>query len=218
VTLNLRRGFRASVLAASLLFASVLSAQDTDPLAKLDSNNRYAFDLIIDSATAAGIPTGPLISKAREGIAKKIDNKKIIQVVRKLFGQLRVAHTVLGGVDEQELSAAAALLDLGTKPSQLETFRARQKDRTDITAFIVWADFLQRGIPNEEATTAISKLWRDGADDETFRSLWTNVKGDISQGLNPGTALQNRIRETPGRASTPAPGKPPEGQENQRSR
>jgi hypothetical protein len=214
---SLQRGLRASVVAASLLFTGTLSAQDGDPLAKLESS-RYAFDLILDSAAAAGIPTGPLMSKAREGIAKNVDGRKIVQVVRKLFGDLRIAHTALGGVDEQELSAAATLLEAGAKPAQLELFRPRQKDRNDLTAFIVWTDFLQRGIPSEEASTAISKLWRDGVDDDMFRSLWTNVKGDISQGLNPGTALQNRIRETPGRASPPAPGKPPEGQENQSSR
>ena len=217
MTFSIQRGIRASVVAASLLCASALSAQDGDPFAKLE-NNRYAFDLILDSAAAAGIPTGPLMSKAREGIAKKVDSRKIVEVVRKLFAELRTAHAVLGGVDEQELSAAAALIELGAKPAQLELFRPRQTGRTDITAFIVWADFLQRGIPNDEASTAITKLWRDGADDATFQSLWTNVKGDISQGLNPGTALQNRIRETPGRASTTAPGKPPEGQENQSSK
>jgi len=216
VTFSIQRGIRVSVAAVGLLCTSALSAQEGDPLAKLE-NNRYAFDLILDSAAAAGIPTGPLISKAREGIAKKVDSRRIVEVVRKLFGELRTAHTALGGVAEQELSAAAALIDLGAKPAQLEAFRSRQKGRSDITAFTVWADFLQRGIPNEEASSAISKLWRDGADDDTFQSLWTNVKGDISQGLNPGTALQNRIRETPGRAS-PAPGKPPEGQENQSSR
>ena len=216
MTFSIQRGIRVSVAAVGLLCTSALSAQEGDPLAKLE-NNRYAFDLILDSAAAAGIPTGPLISKAREGIAKKVDSRRIVEVVRKLFGELRTAHTALGGVAEQELSAAAALIDLGAKPAQLEAFRSRQKGRSDITAFTVWADFLQRGIPNEEASSAISKLWRDGADDDTFQSLWTNVKGDISQGLNPGTALQNRIRETPGRAS-PAPGKPPEGQENQSSK
>jgi len=216
VTFSIHRGIRASVVAASLLCSSVLAAQDADPFAKLESK-RYAFDLILDSAAAAGIPTGPLMLKAREGIAKKIDSGKIVDVVRRLFGELRLAHAALGGVSEQELSAAATLIGQGVKTSQLEIFRARQKGRSDITAFTVWADFLQRGIPNEEASSAISKLWSNGADDDTFQSLWTNVKGDISQGLNPGTALQNRIRETPGRAS-PAPGKPPEGQENQSSK
>ena len=214
----MRRGLRASIIAGSLLFASALSAQDADPLARLDSNNRYAFDLILDSAGTAGLPTQPLISKAQEGLAKKADGRRIVEAVRRLFNQLKAAHAVLGGVDAQELTAAASLLEAGAKPAQLALFRPRQTGRTDLEAFIVWADFLKRSIPNEEAFTAISKLWKDGADDDTFRSLWTNVQSDISQGLNPGTALQNRIRETPGRASPTTPGKPPEGQENQSSR
>jgi hypothetical protein len=116
----------------------------------------------------------------------------------------------LGPVDDEELSAGAQVLYAGAKPAQLATFRARKKGRSDLEAFVVWADFLKRAVPNEEAFTAISKLWQDGADDDTFHSLWTNVQSDISQGLNPGTALQNRIRETPGRAS-PSTVKPPEG-------
>src|SRR5690242_13383161 len=99
----MRRGLRASIIAGSLLFASTLSAQDADPLARLDSNNRYAFDLILDSAGTAGLPTQPLISKAQEGLAKKADGRRIVEAVRKLFNQLKVAHSVLGGVDAQEL-------------------------------------------------------------------------------------------------------------------
>ena len=79
---------------------------------------------------------------------------------------------------------------------------SRRSDRAKGTkrppgAFVVWTDFLERTVPSEDAFSAITKLWQDGADDETFYSLWTNVQSDISQGLNPGTALQNRIRETP---------------------
>jgi hypothetical protein len=77
---------------------------------------------------------------------------------------------------------------------------------------------MARGVPTEDASSAISKLWQDGADDATFVSLWNNVQSDILRGLNPGTALQNRIREAPssGRAP-PSKGQPPEGQEREGS-
>ena len=72
----------------------------------------------------------------------------------------------------------------------------------------MWADLISRGVPGEDASTAIAKLWQDGADDVTFHRLWNDVQADISQGLNPGAALSNRIRESP----TRAPPKPaPEG-------
>jgi len=217
----LRRYTRIVVHTTAVLLLAALPvvAQGLpDPLDKLESNNRFAYDLLIDSARTAGLPTEPLRQIANQGIAKKAEGRKIVEAVRKELGLLRTARETLGPVDEQELTAAAAVLNVGAKPTQLAAFRARKKGRNDLEAFIVWADFLQRSVPNEEAYTAITKLWQDGADDDTFHSLWTNVQADISQGLNPGTALQNRIREAPGRAS-PVTVKPPEGpQENQSSR
>jgi hypothetical protein len=216
----LRRSARSIVYGGALLFMSALPAiaQDSNPLDKLESNNRFIYDLLIDSANTAGLPTNPLRQVALQGISKKVDGKRIVEAVHKELGLLRTAREVLGPVGEQELVAAASVLQAGAKPPQLAAFRARKKGRDDLQAFIVWTDFLQRNIPNEEAYTAISKLWQDGADDDTFHSLWTNVRSDISQGLNPGTALQNRVREAPGRAS-PTTVKPPEGQqENQSSR
>jgi hypothetical protein len=150
-------------------------------------------------------------------VAKHAEGRRIVDAVHRYLGFLRVARATLGPVGEQEIVAAAAVLEAGGKPDQLRSFRARQQDRSDLQAFTVWADFLSRGVPNQDASQAIAKLWQDGADDAAFHSLWQNVQADILQGLNPGTALQNRIRESPGRAPTTT-GKPPEGtQENQSS-
>lgn len=209
---SLQRSLRILARTGVLMFASAypVVAQGVDPLVKLETKDRIAIDLMIDSANMAGLPSNPLRLMALQGIAKRADGRDIVRAVRKQLNLLRTAREVLGPVEEQELTAGAQVLNAGAKPAQLATFRPRKKGRSDLEAFVVWADFLQRAVPNDEAFTAISKLWQDGADDDTFRSLWTNVQSDISQGLNPGTALQNRIRETPGR---PSPGtvKPPEG-------
>jgi hypothetical protein len=165
---------------------------------------------MIDSANMAGLPSNPLRQMALLGLAKRADGRKIVEAVRKQLNLLRTAREVLGPVDDQELTAGASVLSAGAKPAQLATFRPRRKGRNDLQAFVVWTDFLERKVPNDDAFSAITKLWQDGADDATFYSLWTNVQADISQGLNPGTALQNRIRETPGRPA-PLPVKPPEG-------
>jgi hypothetical protein len=211
---------RRSMLAATLFCVSVspVVAQEPDALSKLDQNSRFAIDLLIDSARVAGLPTGPLLSKALEGINRKAENKKIVQVVRRKLANLRTAREVLGSVPDDELDAAATVLDAGAKPAQLSVFRQRQKGRSDVQAFVYWADLIARGVPSEDASSAITKLWQEGADDATFESLWKSVNTDILQGLNPGAALQNRIRETPGRAPPSKP-TPPEGQqENQRAR
>lgn len=191
-----------------LLSAPPVTAQD--PIFKLDPTSRNVVDLVMDSAMAEHLPNRSILSRALEGIAKKADNRRIVDAVRRRLVSLRTARTRLGNVSDDELEAAASVLEAGAKPEDLERFRVRPQGRTELEAFTVWADFLTRGIPKDEAFSAISKLWQDGADDATFRGLWTSVQADILQGLSPGTALQNRIRETPQRSPTNA-GKPPEG-------
>ena len=201
--------------------AAPLAAQYADPfaaaLARLDQNNRLAVEVVMDSARSEGLPDLPIRSRVLEGVQKKASAQRIVESVRRKFGFLRTARTMLGQVSNEELDAASAVLEAGGKPGQLQSFKTRQKGREALEAFTVWADLMYRGVPGEEASSAITKLWQDGADDATFHSLWNNVQADISQGLNPGAALQNRIRETPPRTVTPQ-SKPPEGQENQSSR
>jgi hypothetical protein len=205
-----------------MLSVAPLAAQYSDPLAaalaKLDPSSKFAIDVIMDSARSIGLPDMPLRSRVLEGVQKRASAQKIVESVKRKFGYLRTARTALGSVSNEELDAASAVLEAGAKPTQLTAFKTRQKGREALEAFTVWTDLIYRGVPGEEASSAITKLWQDGADDATFHSLWNNVQADISQGLNPGAALQNRIRETPARTVTPQ-AKPPEGQqENQSSR
>jgi hypothetical protein len=197
------------VVGASLLLSAPPAAAQ-DAIFKLDPASRNVVDLVMDSAMAVGLPTKSIYSRALEGIAKKASNRQIVDAVRRRLVSLRAARVRLGAVSDDELEAAASVLEAGAKPEELERFRARPQGRTQLEAFTVWADFLARGVPKDEAFSAINKLWQDGADDATFHSLWNNVQSDILQGLSPGTALQNRIRETPQRATASA-GKPPEG-------
>jgi hypothetical protein len=200
----------ASLAVGACLLLSAPAAAAQDPIFKLDPTSRNVVDLVIDSAVASGLPTRSILSRALEGIAKKADNRRIVDAVRRRLVSLRTARNRLGNVSDSELEAAASVLEAGAKPEELERFRVRPQGRTQLEAFTVWADFLARGVPKDEAFSAINKLWQDGADDATFHSLWNNVQTDILQGLSPGLALQNRIRETPQRAPTSA-GKPPEG-------
>jgi hypothetical protein len=211
------RGVRWLATALAIVGAAAAArAQDADPLAKLDQPSRIAVQLLIDSAEVAQLPSKPLLSVALHGMALKADGRKIVEAVRNELKNLRTARTALGPVSDQELEAAADVLQAGARPQQLAAFRTKQKGRSDLEAFVVWADLITRGVSSEDASSAITKLWESGADDAMFHSLWTNVQADISLGLNPGAALQNRIRETPGRAPPKIP--PPEGQENDRTR
>ena len=199
----------AGATALLLVTARSGAAQDVDPLTRLEPANRFAVESMIDSANMLGLPFDLLRSTALQGLAVHADGKRIVTAVRTTFANLKTARAALGAVSGEELKAAASVLYAGAKPAQLAPFRIRQRDRNDLQAFIVWADLITRGVPSEEASSAIIKLWQGGADDATFYGLWNSVQSDILRGLNPGAALQNRIRETPGRP-TPSKVTPPD--------
>ena len=202
----------AALRVSALVFLCALPATaQQDPYLKLDQNSRIAIEQLSDSLRQLGLSDRPLWSKTLQGIRLGVDNRTIVGAVRKKFTNLRTAFTVLGPVGDAELDAAAAVLEAGAKPSQLSVFKQRQKGRSDLQAFTVWADLIYRSVPGDEAATAITKLWEDGADEATYRRLWNDVQADISQGLNPGAALQARVREAPVRPAAAKPPTPPEG-------
>ena len=176
---------------------------------KLDLNTRTTIEKMMDSLRALGLSDSVLRSKTFEGIQKRVDTKRLVEGVRAKFNLLLSAYSVLGTVDAGELDAASSVLAAGAKPNQLAAFKPRQKGRSDLVALTIWADLLSRGVPAEDASSAIAKLWQEGAEPAVFRRLWSEVQGDISQGLSPGAAFQARVRETPPRPTKPVT--PPEG-------
>jgi hypothetical protein len=198
----------------------MIPARDFDPTSYLDQSARYAIDLLIDSARVAGLPTAPLESKAREGIAKRVDSRRIVAAVRSVFHSLRDARTAIGtGASPDELEAAASVLRVGVTPNELSRLAQTRREKQLTVPLVVLADLVTRGVPRDTASLTIFQLWQHGAADEDFLGLWRGVERDIVSGTAPGAALLNRAREVPDRgsppAAPPAAGGPPEKSEIQ---
>jgi hypothetical protein len=188
----------ATIAGALSLGSTSLRAQDTDPLAKLDPQNRFAVEVLLDSARQAQIPAHPLLSKAYEGISKHADQRRIVGAVRSLLHALIDARAALGSnLTETEWSAAASALQAGVSPSQLARFRTDKPGKPLARALVVLADLVTRGVPVDTASSAIVQLWQRGAGDADLFGLWRDVEQDILSGANPGSALQQRAREFP---------------------
>jgi len=197
LTVALARALRFGVVIVGSAAVS-LAAQSPDPLFKLDAASRFAIEATVDSAKALGLPWKFLLLRAQEGIAKGVDGRHIANAVKARFASLKDARAVLGNVSDQELNAAAALIDSRVRPEQLAPLKNQPRGRSLVSALTVLGDLVTKGIPAEEASSAIVKLWQGGAGDADFMGLFRNVESDILQGLNPGTALQNRTRESLG--------------------
>ena len=211
------RGSRVVLRAAAVLAAAVhplaLVAQDPDPLSRLDPNTRFVVEVIIDSARVAGVPTRPLVLKALQGAAYHADNRHIIAAVRSVFhAELDVRPALGSALNESEWAAAVSALQSGVPLEALAKFRGERSGKPLTRALVVLTDLIQRGVPIPEASSAIMQLWQRGAGDGDFHGLWKNVEQDILSGQNPGTALEQRMREIPVRV-TPGTKIPPASQE-----
>ncbi|HKN65001.1 MAG TPA: hypothetical protein VJW73_01910 [Gemmatimonadaceae bacterium] len=192
-------------------------AQDPDPLSRLDPNTRFSVEVIIDSARVAGVPTRPLLLKALEGAAKHAPNGRVIAAVRSVFhAELDVRVALGSALDESEWTSAVSALQSGVPLEALAKFRGDHSGKPLTRALVVMTDLIQRGVPVNEASSAIMQLWQRGAGDGDFYGLWKNVEQDILSGQNPGTALQQRVRDYPGRV-TPGSKIPPASQEPENS-
>lgn len=181
------------------------SRRDLDPLARLSEGARYSIELLFDSARVAGLPTGPLESKALEGISKRVDGRRIVLAVRAVFRSLRDARAALGPeATPDELNAAAGAIRLGIPPAELGHLKRTHHEKQLTVPLVVLSDLVTRGVPRDTASTTIFQLWQRGAADEDFLGLWRGVERDIVSGTAPGVALLNRAREIPPRGPPPA--------------
>jgi hypothetical protein len=179
----------------------------------LDPNTRFVVEVIIDSARVAGVPTRPLLLKALQGAAYHADNKHIIAAVRSVFhAELDVRVALGSALNESEWASAVSALQSGVPLEALAKFRGERSGKPLTRALVVLTDLIQRGVPVSEASSAIMQLWQRGAGDGDFYGLWKNVEQDILSGQNPGTALEQRMREIPARV-TPGAKIPPASQE-----
>lgn len=193
---------------------AALAAQESDPLAKLEPQNRFAIEMILDSAHTSGIPEHPLLSRAFEGIAKRADQRRVVAAVRSLYGAMKQARGALGNqLSESEWTAAASVIQAGVPVGDLARFRSEKPGKPLARALVVLADLITRGVPVDQASSTMAQMWQRGAAEADFIGLWRDVEQDILSGTNPGTALQQRARDFPDRSgqqlpSTPA--RPPE--------
>ena len=204
---------RATTIAAVLAIASVLGAQETrdrsaDPLGKLDQQTRYAVELMLDSARIAGLPYGPLESKALEGISKRASGRDIVNAVRRVLRSLREARIALGPTaSKEELEAGAGALRVGIANTELSKLASSRDSKSSLTVpLIVMSDLVTRGVPRDTASGTIFQLLQHGTADDDFLGLWRSVERDIVSGTDPGAALLNRARQIPTRApASPLP-------------
>ena len=160
----------------------------------------------IDSARAAGLPTGPLEDKVLEGVTKQADAGRIAAAVRRLAGELAAAREAFGDrATTRELLAGAGGLRAGLTRGDLVRLRAARPGQNTALALEVATDLITQGVPSDTATRVVLKVLGAGASDADLEQLRMAVERDIAGGVPAAVAASVRARVLSGSPATTIP-------------
>lgn len=182
---------------AALPFASrTVIAQDTAPFDAIGDNEaRAALRTIIADAAVRGLPTAPLVTKVREGLAKKASPDRIRTATSALADRLALAASALAPTrSSDELAAAADALQAGIPVSTLRDMRKLWPGKPLTVPLGVLAEMVQSGVSRNVATRRVRELLVKGATGGQFASLGTEVRNDIASGLAPDASMELRSK------------------------
>ena len=155
---TIRVGCSTLFVMAALLVGRPVAAQSI-PDTLFDAAARIELERIISAARQAGLPASPLINRALQGAARKVDGNRVVGVVRAYADSMRVALTLLGpGSVEGELDAGAAALRAGVSREGVREVRRTRAAGQATTALIVLTDLVRRGVPAADAATAVTTV------------------------------------------------------------
>lgn len=181
---------RALLLAAMLLAAPVLAAQDASSLAGRSRDqtalagvdqrlvNRFPasvavrLDALVDSAASLGLPTEPLVLRALEGGAKGVPADRIQTSLSRLLGSLGRARDALGAnTSASDLTTAASALQTGLEPTRLVELRSLRGDRSLTVPLGAYLDLVARGAVAERAWQRVVDLARRNSADREYEQI-----------------------------------------------
>ena len=175
----------------------------------------------VERARASGLPTDPLVSKALEGVAKRVPEDRILAVVERLEASLARAREALeaAGVSSPAPSAivgVATAFERGVPGDAVGATVAAGGGPDPTVALNTVADLIQRGVPAEDALAMVVELLKRGGHARDLVELPAAIDRLRSRGLGVPDAARELLRairagQTPAGVAVPpvsVPGPP----------
>jgi hypothetical protein len=171
-------------------------AQDDAALAQLRASmsaSAYAsFSAAVSAARERGLPTQPLIAKAREGAAKNVPGDRIVLAVQQTSAQLAAAQTILaprGLASAAEITAVATAMQRGVPGDAVARLAADARGGANVgLSAHVLADVMAHGVPLAVGLEVIGAWRAHGADPARLSEIPAAVERLARQGVVPARA------------------------------
>ena len=188
-----RRALGLALLAASA--APSLGAQDRAVDIIADVSARDSIRATLVQAERRGVPTAPLLTKVREGLAKQAPAPRIVLAVRALAARLESATEALAAVTStDEVAAGAGALQAGVSTASLRELRQRWPGTPLTVALGVMTQLVASGVPVPRAVSQVRVLLERGATAPQLVAFTAAVQSDVAAGIAPDVALMLRVQ------------------------
>lgn len=184
---------------ATVLAAPRARAQDAAATATLDglgdAESRASLRTLMATTAAKGLPTAPLVTKVREGLAKGASPDRIRNATQLLAQRLETAAAALAPTHAaDELSAGADALQAGVPAGTLRDLRRVWPTKPLTVPLGVLSEMVASGVPHANATRRVRDLLMKGATSAQLATLGVNVRADVEAGLAPDAAMELRSK------------------------
>lgn len=165
---------------------------------------------IVQQAAADGLPVAALESKAREGLAKGVDESRIATAVSALAAQMQAASVllaVMGQGEDRELlvSASARALQIGASGAAVRA-AASGDALSRASAVRALGDLVALGFPEDRSLALAQAVSRTGQPVRNLDLLAGAAATLLAQGVPQGQVLQQVSKDV---STTSANGDPP---------
>lgn len=153
-----------------------------------------AIQVAIASAGAHGVPQAPLLEKAREGMAKGVDEARVVAAITALGAQMEAASTTLGalatGPERDDVLAAAAYARQSGVSDASVRLVASGDAATRAPSIRALTDLVALGFPEDKSAALAISAARSGHPGENVDALAGAAATLLAQGVPPGQVLE----------------------------
>jgi hypothetical protein len=151
---------------------------------------------ILNAARQKGLPTDPIVAKARQGVLFKKSDAKIVAAAQAVSRRLEQAREALGsGATIADLNAGQDALSVeGVTTDMLRVVRRERPSRPVVVPVGLLAQLVASGVNPSYATDLVAKLVRANASDVQLVSLGEGVNSDVHSGAKAMQSLEVRLK------------------------
>lgn len=179
-----------------LVAARVAFAQQASEELSIDRETSAQLERIVLAARAKGLPTDPIVAKARQGALRHAPSKRIVTAAQAVSRRLEDARDALEPQpSDLDVTAGQDALSVpGVTKEMLTAIRAQRPHAPVVVAIGVMAQLVASGVKPEYASQIVANLMHANASDNQLVSFGNGVNRDLSEGVPAISSLNVRLQ------------------------